>query len=453
VTVPAGTVIPAGTIFIIVNNHNTGTTGQTVTVVTAAGTNPLYTFTAIPVSTGSIQITLTGSPETVPIVNPPADPLVPVAAGVATALQNTPQTPDIINVRAAINALTDPIAVVHAEAQLAPSTPALTAPLVTFQGQRQFQTLWLSRLDMCQPSTLYKQDSNVQSGVSSGDEMQGTGDGVWVKGFGYLSHQDARSTFVEYNMRTYGLMAAYDKPLGLNTRAGLGLGYAWSRIKSTDANTEFNTYDAVAYIGHDIGPWFVHGSATFGWNEYSDSRHINFPGVDRTAEADHSGQDYTAFMNTGYRIPIQKFNITPVASLQYTYSRMEGYTEGGAGDLNLKVDSKDYNFVQSGLGFKVEREFSYRGKSLIPELHFRWLHMLNNPKLQTTSAFSPEGSPKFTTSGLKTSRETYNAGCGLTFFTRICRPVTWSLEGVYDYDWRTDGFYSHMATGRVTLRY
>jgi outer membrane autotransporter protein len=251
------------------------------------------------------------------------------------------------------------------------------------------------------------------------------------------------------------MMVAYDKPIGLATRAGLGLGYSWSTIdgKTYDANTDFNTYEATAYIGHERGHWFVHGDLSFDWNEYQSKRHIVFPGVDRTAEAEFSGQDYTAFVNTGYHFSAQKFTITPIVSLQYSHLNISDYTETGAGDINLNVESQDYNFLESGLGVKVEREFSYRGRSFIPEIHFKWLHELLNPKLEQTAAFAVAGSPSFTTPGLRTADNTYNAGIGCTLFARICRPITWSFEAVYDYDWRNDGYYANQGTLRVSGRF
>jgi uncharacterized protein with beta-barrel porin domain len=439
VTVPTGAYIPVGTIFTIVDNNGAGTTGTPVTVTTVGGTNPLYTFTANPTNVGNILITLTGSP-----ITAAEGSSNPAAAAVGDVLLTLPVTSDIV---LAINALTDAAAVVNAEAQLVPSTPSLAAPLVTFQGAREFQNLWLSRLDACREvSWPSKENSNCK-----GEDSR---NGWWLKGFGYFGNQEARGALTEYDSRIVGTMLAYDVPLGLNTRAGLGFGYAQSTIdgKTYDAETDFDTYQATAYIGHERGPWFVHGSASFGWNEYSDMRHIEFPGIDRIASADYNGQDYTAFARTGYHFPVQKFTITPLASLQYSRVNIEGYTETGAGDANLVVESQHYDFLESGLGAKVERDFSFRNWAFVPEVRFEWLHELSNPKLQQTAEFNV-GSPSFTTDGLKTVADTYHAGTGLTLLSCACSATRWSLEGGYDYYWRVDGYAANQVTMRVTARF
>jgi uncharacterized protein with beta-barrel porin domain len=131
-----------------------------------------------------------------------------------------------------------------------------------------------------------------------------------------FGEQDAWSSSRGYNSQIIGSMIAYDEPIGLNTRMGVGIGYARSAIKGKtfDARTDFDPYQATAYIGHDQGPWFVQGGGSFGWNEYSDKRHIQFTGEDRRANAKYSGQDYTAFAMTGYHITApMKFIITPLA--------------------------------------------------------------------------------------------------------------------------------------------
>jgi outer membrane autotransporter protein len=448
--VPSTAYIPVGTKFYIV--QSTSGTGALATVTIVDPTNPLYTFSVDDsASAGAATIKTTGIPLTASITPPPdvvLPPAAPVAAVVASTLTDIPNpSPDLTSVLAAINAISDPVAVVNAEAQLAPSTPALAAPLVTFQGLREFQNLWLSRLDTC------SQDVNETDANCQGNEPR---NGWWVKGFEYFGSQGARGVSTGYRSRIAGTMIACDAPIGLDTRAGLGFGYAQSTIngKTFDADTDFDTYQATAYIGHEDGPWFLNGSASLGWNDYSSMRHIVFTGVDRKANADYSGQDYTAFASTGFHLSVQEFAITPLASLQYSHMHLTGYTEKDAGDVDLKVNSQDYDFLESGLGVKVERYFRNRdGTSYVPEGHFNWYHELSNPGLEQTAEYTAAGSGSFTTSGLKTADDTFNVGGGLTLLSCVCSATTWSLEAVYDYDWTNDGYSANQVMIRFTSRF
>jgi outer membrane autotransporter protein len=351
--------------------------------------------------------------------------------------------------------------VVNALAQLAPSTPDLVAPQVTFQGTRQFEDFWLSHLDdvMCgqvsQPDRINQPNTENASCPANGQRA-----GAWLKGFGYFGSQGAQDAFGAYNFNIYGTMVGYDTPLvhapfdGV-TRVGFGVGYERSTINGTtfSANTDFNTYEATAYIAHENGPWFVDGDLSVGWNDYSGTRNISFPGVTQTAQASYSGQDYTAFATTGYHFFAGGTTITPLASLQYTHMDIGSYGETGAGSIDLNVQSQHYDFLESGLGVKVADPFRYLNGTYVPEVHFKWFHELINPSAQDTAAFAVAGSPSFTTPGLKPAADTFDVGTGLTFLSCSCTARTWSIEGTYDFFWRSDSFIANQLMLRLTMRF
>ena len=470
VTVPSTALIPVGTQFNIVQTQagtlQSGTNGSVVIVVRDPN-NPLYTFSAVPPAgtvAGLVAITTTGIPLTVipnpilpPVVVVPLPPTVPIAAPLVPAIINivsggAPPPSDFVAVVTAINAFSDPAAVVNAVAQLAPSTPDLAAPLVTFQAVQQFQDLWLTHMDdsMCTQVNALNDDkdptkcpANTQHG------------GAWLKSFGYFGAQGSQGAFQGYNSITIGLMMGYDAPIAPDVRVGLGVGYARSIINGSgfSANTDFNTYQASAYIAYEPGPWFVDGDVSFGWNNYTGTRNISFPGVNLSAQAAYNGQDYTAYAVTGYHFYTQGFTITPMASLQYTYMNLGSYTETGADSVNLNVNSQNYNFLQSRLGVKAAHPFATGSGTVVPELHANWLHALSNPAIANTATFSVPGSPAFTTPGLKDAADTLNGGLGLTFLSCACTALNWSLEAVYDFYWRPDNYTAQQGMIRFTARF
>ena len=444
VTVPTGTYIPLGQLYNIVDALSSPG-GYVVTVVV---NNPLYTFEPFPVAgtaaDGHVTLKTTGNP--IKPVTPSTNSNAPMAAAVADALLTLPVTSPVV---IAINNLTTADAVANAEAQLAPSTPSLAVPLVTYQGIRAFQDLWLSRLDGCGQVSWPSEDKENCKGKSASS-------GWWLKGFGYFGEQDARDAFTQYNSTIIGSMLAYDISVGLNTRAGVGFGYARTAIKGStfDARTDFDTYQGLVYIGHEAGSWFVDASGSFGWNQYQDNRHIQFPGIDLTARSKYSGQDYTAFGRAGFHLPsVFEFIITPTASLQYTRINIDGRSEREAGtDVNLVVKSQHYDYLESGLGAKIERNFDFRNLTLVPEGHFEWLHKLSNPRIKQTAEYEM-GSDSFTTPSLRTVADSYHAGVGLNLLSCACSATIWSVEAGYDYYWRTDGYAANQVSMRVSRRF
>ena len=466
VLVPSTSFISVGSSFNIVQTQlgtvQSGTNGSVVSVTIQDPTNPLYSFAAVPAAgtvAGQVTITTTSIPLLVPILPPtpgsPPPPDTPIAAPVVPVLLNITPTPDITTVLAAINNLSDPTSVVNAVAQLAPSTADLAAPLVTFQGTRQFETLWLSHLDDFQCGQVNEtREGAAPATQPSSCRMDRPHSGWWVKGFGYFGNQGAQGAFDGYGSTIAGGMIGYDMPLrqtpfGGETRVGLSVGYSRSTIdgKTFDANTGFDTYQATAYIAHDMGPWFVDGNLSYGWNDYTGRRHIQFPGIDRVAQAKYDGQDYGAYIVTGYRLRTDGFTITPLASLQYTHVNLSGYSETGADSIDLTVNAQHYDFLESTLGVTATRAYGYRNGTFVPEVHFKWLHELVNPSFENTAAFA--GSQPFVTSGLAGSDDTFNPGFGVTFLSCSCTASTWSLEGVYDYYWTNSSY----SAQRVMLKF
>ncbi len=287
VTVPSGALIPVGTVFNIVQTQTgtpqSGTDGSVVNVVVKDPTNPLYTFSAVPVAgtvKGLVAVQVTGIPLLVPIVPPPATvlpPVTPVAAVVAPVLvavtpppppppagvtpvvlpvaipAATPVAPttDLATVvLPAINALTTPDAVVDAVAQLAPGALSLAAPLQTFRSTRLFQALPMAYLDDpgCGQIGERERHDNPEDMDTSSCPPNAEHGGLWLKGVGYFGSQDARQAFQGYDSRTLGVMIGYDGDVGPGTRLGLAFGYAASRIDGSTSTsyTDFDTYQLMA---------------------------------------------------------------------------------------------------------------------------------------------------------------------------------------------------------------
>ena len=162
VTVPSSAALAVGTQFNIIQTQagtlQSGTNGSVLAVTVQDPTNPLYSFSAVPLAgtiAGLVAIRTDSIPLIAPLVATPgvilpvaAPVVVPVVPVLVALIPTAAPAADILTVIAPINALTTPGAVVNAVAQLAPSTASLAAPAMTFQTTRQFQELFVARLNM-----------------------------------------------------------------------------------------------------------------------------------------------------------------------------------------------------------------------------------------------------------------------------------------------------------------
>jgi hypothetical protein len=70
-------------------------------------------------------------------------------------------------------------------------------------------------------------------------------------------------------------------------------------------------------------------------------------------------------------------------------------------------------------------------------MHFKWFRELVNPTFENTAAFTAAGSPFFTTPGMKAGDNTFDLGVGLQLLSCDCTAGNWSVEAVYDHEWRS----------------
>ncbi|MGZ8252876.1 MAG: autotransporter domain-containing protein [Methylophilaceae bacterium] len=432
-------VVTTGTNFRIVDGL-AGTNAATVNVI---NTSPLYRFVGIATTTGDVNIRA----ELATFASPAAN-----AAGQAAFAVNAAPGSDLLSVQNSIFVLPNAATINSALAQFSPNSTNLAAPWVAGQATRQFDDLWIARVDDVQNTYCdYKNTPELSKRECKNSEQKSN---WWGKGFGGQSRQDNSAFQNGYQTETAGLMVAYDVAVGSKTRIGLGGGYANSNINENHASgkTNIDSYQMTAYLKHNEGPWFVQGAVTAGVDKYDGSRNIVFPGFNRTANSNFTGQQYSGMVMAGKHFYANEIILTPLVSLQATHLQVNSYTEKDAGDINLRVDSQDYNFLQSGLGMKVERPIQSGNNTFSPEVHAKWLHDFNSTTMEQTTRFTGGGA-SFDSQGIKQDRDLYNVGAGLTFISCRCDINTWAVKGLYDYKWNDSEYTAHQLSLVASLKF
>lgn len=432
-------VVTSGTTYRIVS-AGVGTDNAVVSVI---NNSPRYTFSGLPTTLGSVDIVLASQIPLVDIVTDAAAsevaPILEVTAALGTDLRVVQDALAVLPTASAISA---------ALAQLAPSRANMAAPWVAQKATRLFEGLWMSRLDdisccdaSCEP------DKTARPNVARDCEAGERNKNWWVRGFGSRGEQDDVQNMSGYDTNSVGLMLAYDVPVTEQTRAGLGAGYARTNIDGNNIpnHAKIDSYQLMGYLHYEPGPFFVQASVAAGIDKYEGSRTISFPGVNRKATADYDGQQYTGMVGVGKHFQLQDLTVTPLASLEASHIRVENYKERGAGDVNLRVDSQRYNFLQSTVGVKAERVFQSGNASYTPELHFKWMRDYNSTTMEQDVTFVGGGAT-VTARGIKHDRDLYNFGGGLTFLSCNCDKNSWTVKGMYDYKWNDSDYSSQQVS-------
>ncbi|MBN2189823.1 MAG: autotransporter outer membrane beta-barrel domain-containing protein, partial [Candidatus Aureabacteria bacterium] len=288
--------------------------------------------------------------------------------------------------------------------------------------------------------------ADARSGLSSGDAFRNID--IWAKGFGNYLDQDKRDHIDGYKAHTLGTTIGVDFLVADPLRIGLSGGYAFSRVDSEQSNigdTDIDSYQGTIYGGYSDGPVYIDVAGSLAYNKYEGSRTVTFGNIARTADSDYDGRQYSAYIEGGCALEINGPEITPIASLRYIYLHLDDYTESGADALNLKVDSQDYDFLQSGLGARFAYPIRNAEMTFIPEIHGMWLYDFVGDEQQATSTFTGGGA-SFRTEGADPAQNSFNVGGSLM----LIMTDNLSLILAYDFEGKED-FIGH--SGSVTLKY
>ncbi|MCL4501855.1 MAG: autotransporter outer membrane beta-barrel domain-containing protein [Deltaproteobacteria bacterium] len=109
-------------------------------------------------------------------------------------------------------------------------------------------------------------------------------------------------------------------------------------------------------------------------NLFSLERNLTFGGLNRQATSSTTGNQINAYGEAGYDLKAGSLVVTPVVSLAYSGLWVDGFTEGGAGSLNLKVESQHADSLQSGVGAKIAVPLKRNSTVVVPQVYATYQH-------------------------------------------------------------------------------
>jgi len=193
-----------------------------------------------------------------------------------------------------------------------------------------------------------------------------------------------------------------------------------------------HNYDTKRRIvfGH-VDPHDFLRNGDYGYNpdHVSDTRYI-----DRTARNTHNAFLATGHFEMGLKYRGGVLNLSPFVAVQYTGLLREGFTERGAGSLNLTTSRDDCHSIRSVFGMRFDAH-PFRVRNGLASFYgnVAWMYEFEEPKRHTafsarfTEAGVLDGST-FTVHGNDPGRDWVQAGFGLNYDFNI------RLRGFAGYD-------------------
>lgn len=220
--------------------------------------------------------------------------------------------------------------------------------------------------------------------------------GLFADGGAAFGSQKTSVNQTGYNFTLGGFTIGADYRLRDNLLVGLATGYSntSSGFYGSGGNVNANTVPFNAFAAYFPGSLYAYGSVGYALNLYDLKRGINFGGLARTASSSTTGNQFNLYGETGYDLRLSRFILTPSATLGYSALWVGGFTEQGAGSLNLKVASQSADSLQTGLGGRLTVPLKVGSVKLVPQGYAFYQHEFSNGSRSLNANLS-QGSSTF----------------------------------------------------------
>ncbi|MBU0858776.1 MAG: autotransporter outer membrane beta-barrel domain-containing protein, partial [Alphaproteobacteria bacterium] len=275
------------------------------------------------------------------------------------------------------------------------------------------------------------------TGMAAGNGTQGHR--FWIQGFGSAATQDRRDGVDGYDADTFGMAVGLDtETLNSNGILGVALSYANTDVDSNagfGGTSDVDSYQVTLYGDYDLDQaTFINGMLAYSWHDIDTTRNNVGGIVGATARGSNDADQWTAQANLGRDYAYDSMTLTPSLLANWSHYNADDYTETGAGNANLIVDSDSVSVFELGVGLNASWAYqTASGMDVEPSLHAGYRYDFIGDEVSTTNRFVG-GGPTFQADGADPSKHGFNVGGAMALYTTDA----WEFTANYDYDFRSD---------------
>ncbi|OAN63896.1 hypothetical protein A7X12_19030 [Sphingomonas sp. TDK1] len=248
---------------------------------------------------------------------------------------------------------------------------------------------------------------------------------LWTGGAIDIGTQDATSDRSKITATTSGLSTGADIKLADGILVGIGGGYSndVSRIGGSKARVRSESRLVAAYASlMPVEGAFIDGMVGLGDLSFTTRR------LEGTTNATALGSRDGTFTLGALALGIDReggpLRWSLYARGEFFRANLNGYTESGAGRMDLRFDSRDVHSLTGTLGARLEMERHYGGITMTPRLRVEWNHELQDAAAQRLDYADIPGQALYSISTFGWSRDQYQLSLG----TRMALPRNWTVD-------------------------
>ncbi|MCB2055285.1 MAG: autotransporter outer membrane beta-barrel domain-containing protein [Geminicoccaceae bacterium] len=230
-------------------------------------------------------------------------------------------------------------------------------------------------------------------------EAKGGRFGAFVSAGYRFGDKDDTSEVEGFDFDTGNLVAGIDYRITPSLIAGVAIGYSRfeadfdSTIDSPGGQSLDNDSYSVSLYGtyYTEQGLFIDGVGRIGYGDYESDRHIFIPNpggvdidgdgnpdgdIDRKARGDFDSLFFDVGLTAGYDIPLGGATVTPRVAVSYARAEIDGFSEKGAGGLNLEFDDQTAESFTTTIGAQASMPLSFDFGVLTPSVNAAWVFEL-----------------------------------------------------------------------------
>ncbi|WP_109126086.1 autotransporter outer membrane beta-barrel domain-containing protein [Dyella sp. C11] len=164
-------------------------------------------------------------------------------------------------------------------------------------------------------------------------------DCVWGRVIGNNGDRDATNDSVGYHQSGSVFQLGGQKEVATDWFVGGSVSADNSNLDTRTVSDSVNGHGwtAGAVVKHQMGDWLVSGVLEGGSMSYDASRQVQLPGMGGTARSEFDVSHWGLHSRISKQFPMDGWYLKPYIDLHATHINADGYTEQGAGALDLKV--------------------------------------------------------------------------------------------------------------------
>jgi len=170
-------------------------------------------------------------------------------------------------------------------------------------------------------------------------------DCVWGRVIGNDGDRDASGDSVGYHQSGNVFQLGGQKEVATDWFVGASASADESDLGTIHANDDVHGHGFTAgvVIKHQMNDWLVSAALEGGSMSYDATRRMQLPGMDGTAQGDYDVSHWGIHSRISRQIAFNSWYLRPYVDLHATHIHADGYTEQGAGPLDLTVKQSTTN--------------------------------------------------------------------------------------------------------------